>query len=88
MNLVKSQNTKLIQINLLHSYIPTTKDQKEKLRRQSHLSFNKNKKYPGVNLPKKAKDLYSENHKMQMKEIKDITDGERYHVLGLEETIL
>ena len=48
----------------------------------------KRMKYLGINLPKKAKDLYSENHKMQMKEIKDITDGERYHVLGLEETIL
>ena len=77
-----------MQINLLHSYTPTTKDQKEKLRRQSHLSFNKKNKYPGVNLPKKAKDLYSENHKMQMKEIKDYTDGEIYRVLGLEASIL
>ena len=28
-------------------------------------------KYPGINLPKEAKDLYSENYKTLMKEIKD-----------------
>ena len=31
------QNTKLIYRNLLHSYTLTTKDQKDKLRKQSHL---------------------------------------------------
>ena len=45
-------------------------------------------KYLGINLPKKAKDLYSENYKMLMKEIEDYTDGKLYHVLGLEESIL
>ena len=46
-------------------------------------------KYLGINLPKKVKDLYSENCKTVMKEIKDDkTDGEIYHVLGLEESIL
>ena len=28
-------------------------------------------KYLGINLAKRTKDLYSENHKMLMKEIKD-----------------
>ena len=32
-------------------------------------------KYLGINLPKEAKDLYSENYKILMKEIKDDTDG-------------
>ena len=32
-------------------------------------------KYLGVNLPKETKDLYSENYKTLMKEIKDDTDG-------------
>ena len=32
-------------------------------------------KYPGVNLPKETKDLYSENYKPLMKDIKDDTDG-------------
>ena len=31
-------------------------------------------KYPERNLPKEAKDLYSENYKMLLKEIKDNTD--------------
>ena len=34
--LVKFQDTKLMHRNLLHSYILTMKDQKEKLRKQSH----------------------------------------------------
>ena len=46
-------------------------------------------KYLGINLPKEVKDLYSENYKTLMKEIKDdINNGEIYHVLGLEESIL
>ena len=31
-------------------------------------------KYLGINLPKEAKDLYSKNYKMLMKEIKDDTN--------------
>ena len=31
-------------------------------------------KYLGINLPKEAKDLYSENYKILMKEIKDDTN--------------
>ena len=46
-------------------------------------------KYLGINLPKETKELYTENHKMLMKEIKDdITDGEIFHVPGYEESIL
>ena len=40
-------------------------------------------------LPKEAKDLYSENVKTLMKEIKGNTNRWRiYHVLGLKEAIL
>ena len=43
----------------------------------------------GINLPKEAKDLYTENYKMLIKKSKMTqTDGEIYHVLGLEESIL
>jgi hypothetical protein len=45
-------------------------------------------KYLGINLPKKAKNLYSENSKMLMKAIKDERnqiDGEIYHAPRLEE---
>ena len=45
-------------------------------------------KYPGINLPKETKDLYAENYEVVMKEIKDDTDGEVCHVLGLEDKIL
>ena len=45
-------------------------------------------KYPGINLPKETKDLYAENYEVVMKEIKDDTDGEIYHILGLEDSIL
>ena len=44
-------------------------------------------KYLGINLPKETKDLYSENYKTLMKEIKDDTDGEIYRVHGLEKSI-
>ena len=46
-------------------------------------------KYLGINLPREKKDLYAENYKTLMKEIKDdTTDGDIYHVLRLEESIL
>ena len=39
-----------------------------------------------MNLPKETKDLYAENYKTLIKETKEIqTDGEIFHVLGLEE---
>ena len=37
-------------------------------------------KYLGINLPKETKDLYIENYKTLMKEIKDHKDREIYHV--------
>ena len=44
--------------------------------------------YLGINLPKAIEDLYIENYKTLMKEIKDDTNnGEIYHDLGLEESI-
>ena len=45
-------------------------------------------KYLGVYLPKETKDLYIENYKSLMKEIKEDTNGEIYCVHGLEESIL
>ena len=51
------------------------KNQKEKLRKHSHLPCNNKKiKYLGINLPKEAKDLYAENYKTLMKEIKEDTN--------------
>ena len=46
-------------------------------------------KYLGINLPRETKDLYAENYRTLMKEIRDdTTDGEIYHVVGLEESVL
>ena len=46
-------------------------------------------KYLGIYLSKETKDLYIENYKSLMKEIKQETkDGEIYRVHGLEESIL
>ena len=44
-------------------------------------------KYLGIYLPKATKDLYIENYKTLVKEIKEDTNGEIYHVHGLEESI-
>ena len=44
-------------------------------------------KYSGIYLPKETKDLYIENYKTLMKEIKEDTNGEIYHVHGSEESI-
>ena len=48
------------------------KDQIKNLGRPSLLPSHK--KYLGINLPKETKDLYSENYKMLMKEIKHDTN--------------
>ena len=48
------------------------KNQKEKLRNQSHSPLQKKQfKYLGINLPNETKQLYTENYKTLMKEIKD-----------------
>ena len=47
----------------------------------------KRKKYIGIKLSKEKKNVYIENHKTLTEEIKDDTDGEIYHVHGLEESI-
>ena len=44
MNLVKLQDTKLIHRNIVHAYILAMRQQKEKLRKQSHLPPAKKKK--------------------------------------------
>ena len=50
------------------------KNQKEKLRNQSHTIATKRIKYLGINLPKETKELYTENYKTLMKNIKDDTN--------------
>ena len=45
-------------------------------------------KYLGINLTKKVKDLYSDNHKILTKEIEDSTNKFIFYVHGLEEPVL
>ena len=50
------------------------KNQKDQLIAQKAIPFTiatKRIKYLGINLPKETKELYTENHKALMKEIKD-----------------
>ena len=63
------------------------KYQKEKLRIQSHLPLQQKIKYLGISLPKETKELYTENYKIVMEEIKDSINKWR-DSLGLEESIL
>ena len=76
MSLVQLQDIKLTHRNPLHSYTLTMRKQKEKLRKK-FLPFTiamKRIKYLGINLPKETKDLYIENYKTLMKEIKEDTN--------------
>ena len=54
-----------------------TNDEKSESKNKKTLPFTiatKRIKYLGINLPKGAKDLYAENYKTLMKEIKDDTN--------------
>ena len=71
MNLAKLQDTKSIHRNHLHLYILTEKSEKE-IKESIPFPFaTKIIKYLGINLPKETKELYTENYKTLMKEIKD-----------------
>ena len=71
MNLAKLQDTKLIHRNHLHFYILTEKSEKEIKESIPFTTATKRIKYLGINLPKETKELYAENYKTLMKEIKD-----------------
>ena len=74
MNIVKLQDIKLTQRNLLHSYTLTMRKQKEIKETIPLTIATKIIKYLGINLPKETKDLYAENYKILMKNIKHNTN--------------
>ena len=85
MNFTKLQDTKSILRNHLHFYILTNNEKTEREIKDSipFTTAAKRIKYLGINLPKEAKELYTENYKTLMKEIKDdINNGEIFHVPG------
>ena len=58
--------------NLWHSYKPTMKKSEREIKEKiPFTTATKRIKYLGINLPKEVKDLYSQNYKALMKEIKD-----------------
>ena len=71
MNLVKLQKTKAIHRNHLHFYILTIKKIREIKKSIPFTTATKRIKYLGINLPKQTKELYTENYKTLMKEVKD-----------------
>ena len=74
MNIVKFQDIKLTHRNPLHSYTLTMRKQKEIKKTIPFTIATKRIKYLGISLPKERKDLYIENYKALMKEIKEDTN--------------
>ena len=71
MNIVKLQDIKSTDRNPSHSYTLTMRKQEEKLRKQIPFTIAmKRMKYLGMYLPKETEDLYVENYKALVKEIK------------------
>ena len=61
--------------NQSHFYILTTNNLNRKLRKQSHLQLQQKRiRYLGIKLTKGVKDLYTENQKTLLKEIKEDTN--------------
>ena len=73
------------QKSLAFLYVNDEKSEREFEETLPFTTVTKRIKYLGINLPKEIKDLYAENYKTLMKEIKDDTNREIYHVFGLEE---
>ena len=77
------------QKSLAFLYINDQKSEKEIKETLPFTSATKRIKYLGINLPKETKDLYAENYKTLMKEIKDYTNRWRdIPFLGLEGSTL
>ena len=71
MNLAKLQDTKSIHRNHLHFDTNNEKSEREIKESIAFTIATKRNKYLGINLPKETKEVYTENHKTQKKDIKD-----------------
>ena len=70
MNRVKLQDIKLTQKYLACLYTNNEKTEREIKETIPFTIATKTTKYLGINVPKETKDLYTENYKTLMKEIK------------------
>ena len=86
MNSVKFQYTKLTSV----TFLPVDNELSEREIRKiiPFTSASKRMKSLGINLIQEVKDLYSENYKTLMIEVKDNTNRKVYCVHGLEELML
>ena len=73
-----------VQKSLAFLYINNEKSEREMKEILPFTIITKRIKYLRINLPKEMKDLYTENYKTLMKEVKDDTDGEIHYALALE----
>ena len=87
MNIIKLQDIKLTHRNPLHSYTLAEKKEREIKETIPFTIETKRIKYLGVYLPKEIKDLYIENYKTLMKEIKEDTNRWRNIPCSLIERI-
>ena len=78
MNRVNLQGIKSTHRNPLHSYTLIMRKQKEKLRKPFHSPLQRKNKILGIYLPKETKDLYIENYKTLVQEIKEDTNRWRH----------
>ena len=76
-----------IQKSLAFLYTNNEKPEREIKETIPFTTATKRIKYLGIYLPKETKDLYIENYKTLMKELKNDTDREIYHVQGSKESI-
>ena len=74
MNLVKLQIHINTQKSIAFLYTNNDRSQREIRETIPFTIVSKRIKYLGINLPKETRDLYSENYKKLMKEIKDDTN--------------
>ena len=73
-----------VQKSLAFLYINNEKSEREMKEIIPFTIITKRIKYLRINLPKEMKDLYTENYKTLMKEVRDDTDGEIHYALALE----
>ena len=77
----KLQDTKLIYRNLLHFHTHNNELSEREIKETIQFTIaSKRTKYLKINLPQDMKDLYLENYKTLMKEIKDDKQMGRYTV--------
>ena len=75
MNIVKLQDIKSTHRNPLHSYTLNNEEIEREIKETIPFTIaTKRIKYLGINLPKETKDLYIENYKTLVKEIKKDTN--------------